>query len=404
MFGFVGVGRVQAFANTCVCEGWAILTNKSDCDSKAGKSAWCITKNECSCFTIAEKDEYFKNNKGVTAKDTCVCEKGATIDNKSDCNYMAGKFAWCKTENTCSCFTTTEWDAFMKSKAGAVVKDTCVCANDVVDSSKNGCDASAGKSAWCKTKDTCSCFTTTEKDDYLKNKTGAGAVVAKDTCVCENGVADSSKNGCDDTVANRTPRCLTTNTCACYSNSEWNKLKDGLGVSGSKCNAVGDICCEYTKGTGDFYCENGLICKGSTTAGVAGQCANPGDTCGSSGLPCCSGNSCSSGLTCQDNLCLSPGTVELPKYPDEMGFKFANSSLGDVLGGIIKYIYIFAGFALIVVLIMGGFSVLTSSGVPEKAKIGYDKITQGITGFIIIFLSYMVVLLIQAIFKVKILF
>lgn len=98
------------------------------------------------------------------------------------------------------------------------------------------------------------------------------------------------------------------------------------------------------------------------------------------------------------------GDAELPDYPDGVGFKFKDATLGTVIGKIIEYIYIFAGFALLIALLMGGFTVLTAAGSPEKAAKGYNQATYGVIGFILIFVSYMVVLLIQAIFHVKIFF
>ena len=53
-------------------------------------------------------------------------------------------------------------------------------------------------------------------------------------------------------------------------------------------------------------------------------------------------------------------------------------------------------------IIAGGLQVMTSLGIPEKMKIGYGKITGGIVGFLIIFSSYMIVKLIEAMFNIKI--
>lgn len=107
--------------------------------------------------------------------------------------------------------------------------------------------------------------------------------------------------------------------------------------------------------------------------------------------------------TC-DCVRVGVGDAELPNYPDSVGFKFKDKTLGEIIGKIIEYIYIFAGFALLIALFMGGFTVLTAAGSPEKAQKGYNQATYGVIGFIIIFVSYMVVLLIQAIFHVKIFF
>jgi hypothetical protein len=136
----------------------------------------------------------------------------------------------------------------------------------------------------------------------------------------------------------------------------------------------------------------------------------------------CTTNTVLDGMKCKEEdwltaICYDPGsasdvakgkdttkTAELPNYPDSVNFNFKNATLGTIIGKIIGYVYIFAGMALLLVLIMGGFVVLTSAGSPEKAAKGYGQITNGVVGFIIVFVSYMVVLLIQAIFHVKIFF
>jgi len=77
-------------------------------------------------------------------------------------------------------------------------------------------------------------------------------------------------------------------------------------------------------------------------------------------------------------------------------------NFGDLITKLIPYIYIFAGFAMIIVIITGGYDLLTSQGTPEKTKAGFDKIAKGITGFILIVASYFVVMLMEGIFKIKI--
>ena len=85
---------------------------------------------------------------------------------------------------------------------------------------------------------------------------------------------------------------------------------------------------------------------------------------------------------------------------DPLNGRFAN--IGGLISALIPYIYVFAGFALIFVILMGGYGVLTSGGVPEKTKMGYDKIAKGLTGFVIIIVSFLVVLLMEAILNIKI--
>jgi len=90
------------------------------------------------------------------------------------------------------------------------------------------------------------------------------------------------------------------------------------------------------------------------------------------------------------------------RLPDDPIAATGIVTIGDLITRLIPYIYIFAGFAMIVVIIMGGFDILTSQGSPEKSKIGFDKIAKGITGFILVMASYFIVQLIEGIFNIKI--
>jgi hypothetical protein len=77
-------------------------------------------------------------------------------------------------------------------------------------------------------------------------------------------------------------------------------------------------------------------------------------------------------------------------------------NIGDLITKLIPYIYIFAGFSMIIMIIIGGFNILTSEGSPEKTKIGADKISKGIVGFLLVVVSYFVVMLVEEIFNIKI--
>lgn len=93
--------------------------------------------------------------------------------------------------------------------------------------------------------------------------------------------------------------------------------------------------------------------------------------------------------------------IDLPDYSGT-GFKFGNSDLGGVLSELLPYIYVFAGLILLIRLIVGGLSLMTSAGNPDKMKAGYGKITSALLGFFIIFLSYIIVMLVERIFGVTI--
>jgi hypothetical protein len=73
------------------------------------------------------------------------------------------------------------------------------------------------------------------------------------------------------------------------------------------------------------------------------------------------------------------------------------NTLGDVISNLLNYVYPLAGLILFGMLLMGGFDLLTSAGNPEKVKAGQGKITSALIGFLIIFLSYWIIQILQII-------
>jgi hypothetical protein len=97
--------------------------------------------------------------------------------------------------------------------------------------------------------------------------------------------------------------------------------------------------------------------------------------------------------------------VTLPGYQGT-GFKFENKTIGDIIGGtggLLAYVYVFAGLGLLIFLIAGGLTLMTAAGDQNKTKKGFGMISSALIGFAIIFVSYFVVQLVQVILKVKIL-
>jgi uncharacterized membrane protein len=85
---------------------------------------------------------------------------------------------------------------------------------------------------------------------------------------------------------------------------------------------------------------------------------------------------------------------------DPLATKFPN--LGSIISTFLPYIYVAAGLLLLVMLISGGFSLLTSAGDQKKTAEGYGKITSGLIGFVIVFVSFFLVQIIEIVFGVKI--
>jgi len=108
-------------------------------------------------------------------------------------------------------------------------------------------------------------------------------------------------------------------------------------------------------------------------------------------------------------MIIGPVYAEDSVIPDYKGtgFKYetfmaTNESLGSVLSDLLPYIYVAAGLVLLLLLIAGGFSLMTSAGNPDKIKAGYGKIKSALIGFLIIFISYIVAMLMQTILGVDI--
>jgi hypothetical protein len=73
-------------------------------------------------------------------------------------------------------------------------------------------------------------------------------------------------------------------------------------------------------------------------------------------------------------------------------------TIGDIISAIIPYIFFFAGTAMLLMLIMGGFTLLTGASDPKRIDQGKQQITYAIVGFILVFLAYWVVQLARRIF------
>ncbi|MCL4384132.1 hypothetical protein M1116_01645 [Patescibacteria group bacterium] len=100
----------------------------------------------------------------------------------------------------------------------------------------------------------------------------------------------------------------------------------------------------------------------------------------------------------------------LPDYPSNMtvngqtfNFAFKNQKVGDIFTKLLPYIFVVAGLLMLLMLIIGGITLMTAGGDPAKTKDGYGKITAGVIGFLIIFVSFFVVQLLEVILGIKIL-
>jgi len=85
--------------------------------------------------------------------------------------------------------------------------------------------------------------------------------------------------------------------------------------------------------------------------------------------------------------------------PSPTGF----NTIGSIISSLLPYIFVIAGLTLFIFLIIGGFGLLTSGGSPEKMKAAQGKITSAVIGFVIIFISYWLVRILEIVFGISIL-
>jgi len=98
-------------------------------------------------------------------------------------------------------------------------------------------------------------------------------------------------------------------------------------------------------------------------------------------------------------------SIDLPSYSGT-NFRFEGKTIGDIVGGsggILSYVYTFAGLGVLIYLIAGGITLMTAAGDPNKTKQGFGMISSALIGFAIIFISYFVFQLVEVILKVNIL-
>ncbi len=69
-----------------------------------------------------------------------------------------------------------------------------------------------------------------------------------------------------------------------------------------------------------------------------------------------------------------------------------------LVSGLIPFIYVLAGLALLLMLIVGGFQLMMSAGDPKGVESGRNKVMYALIGFLIIFVSYWLVQILQVIF------
>lgn len=78
------------------------------------------------------------------------------------------------------------------------------------------------------------------------------------------------------------------------------------------------------------------------------------------------------------------------------------ANLGLIISEFLQYFFPFAGLALFVYLLIGGFSYLTSGGDQKAMEKAQGQITNAVVGFVIIFAAFWIVQIFEFIFNINV--
>lgn len=103
--------------------------------------------------------------------------------------------------------------------------------------------------------------------------------------------------------------------------------------------------------------------------------------------------------------------ITIPNYKDISGLPTSGptapitewKNIGDIVSRLLIYIFPLAGMATFIYLLIGGFGYLTAAGNEEAAKKAQGQITNALIGFLIIFLSYWIVRILEIILGIELL-
>ena len=88
----------------------------------------------------------------------------------------------------------------------------------------------------------------------------------------------------------------------------------------------------------------------------------------------------------------------IPSTADGGVIDITDLSIEGIISALIPFMYVLAGLALLMMLIVGGFQLMMSAGDPKGVESGMNKVMYALIGFLIIFASYWLVQILQVVF------
>jgi hypothetical protein len=109
-------------------------------------------------------------------------------------------------------------------------------------------------------------------------------------------------------------------------------------------------------------------------------------------------------LACGVNeLPVPGGCIPYPVQDPNAIFLFRAHTIGSLITFLLPYIFVFSGLAMLLFLIWGGFTLMTSAGDAKAVKSGQQMVTNAIIGFLLVITAFWIVQILQAIFGLTIL-
>lgn len=74
-----------------------------------------------------------------------------------------------------------------------------------------------------------------------------------------------------------------------------------------------------------------------------------------------------------------------------LGGSLANATIGQIIFETLRYVFGFAGFGLLLMIIWSGFTMMLSVGDSKKLEKGRATLTNAVIGFLLIFAAFWIV-------------
>jgi len=96
-----------------------------------------------------------------------------------------------------------------------------------------------------------------------------------------------------------------------------------------------------------------------------------------------------------------PRITDIPELADS---NLGNwDSISDIVSQVLAYVFPIAGILVFIYLLYGGFNLMLAAGNEEGIREGKAKITNALIGFLIIFVSYWIVQILEIVLGIKLL-